>query len=184
MARNEISRLFSALTLYGGKVPIKSNVLSGEYKAIGSSNLYGSDTESNKSLTTGNATTDKNLSTYYSKLSEIKTYEMTDLSEMITSLFKDYVVNFMNKTGGIVTIKKEDGSIDQNKTDRMNKCLMNDLKIPDVIREHLPEIIYYGGYHFLITMTKDETGHTVLNKRDLYDPVVVVSKTKDYKETS
>ena len=113
MANNEISRLFSALTLYGGKVPIKSNVLSGGgYKAIGSSNLYGSDAESNRSLTTGNATTDKNLSTYYSKLSEIKTYEMTDLSEMITSLFKDYVVNFMNKTGSIVTIKKEDGSID------------------------------------------------------------------------
>lgn len=185
MARSEISKLFSALTSYGGRVPIKSNILNnGSYKAIGSSNLYGTDVESNRSLTTGNATTDNNLSTYYSKLSEIKTYERSDLSEMITSLFRDYVVNFMNKTGNIITIKDKEGKVNQQKTDRVNSCLINDLKIPDVIREHLPEIVYYGGYHFLISRSRDETGHIVLNKRDLYDPVVVVSKTKDYKDTT
>lgn len=183
MARNGFTKLFSALTSYGGRVPVKSNVLSGGYKAIGS-NMYGSDVESNRSVSTGNATTDKNLSTYYSKLSEIKTYEMTDLSEMITSLFRDYVVNFMNRTGNIVTVKNEDGTINQQKTERMNKILVNDLKIPDVIREHLPEIVYYGGYHFLIRQDRDDTGHIRLSKRDLYDPVVVVSKTKDYKDTT
>ena len=139
MARSEISKLFSALTSYGGRVPIKSNILNnGSYKAIGSSNLYGTDVESNRSLTTGNATTDNNLSTYYSKLSEIKTYERSDLSEMITSLFRDYVVNFMNKTGNIITIKDKEGKVNQQKTDRVNSCLINDLKIPDVIRENLP----------------------------------------------
>lgn len=184
MAKKGISKFFSALTSYGGRVPVKTNILSGSYKAIGSSNMYGSDVESNRSASTGNATTDKNLSTYYSKLSEIKTYEMTDLSEMITSLFRDYVVNFMNKGGNIVTIKNEDGTVNQQKTDRINKCLLNDLKMPDVIREHLPEIVYYGGYHFLVSKLRDDTGHTILAKRDLYDPVVVVSKTKDYKDTS
>lgn len=182
--RKEVSKVFSALTTYGGKVPLKSNILNGGYKAIGgSTNIYGSDVESNRSVTTGNATTDKNLSTYYSKLSEIKTYEMTDLSEMITSLFRDYVVNFMNTNGNIVTIKNADGSINERKTERLNSCLINDLKIIDVIKSHLPEIIYYGGYHFLLTTTRDDTGHKVLNKRDLYDPVVVVSKTVDYKDT-
>lgn len=184
MAKNGISKFFSALTSYGGRVPVKTNILSGSYKAIGSSNMYGSDVESNRSASTGNATTDKNLSTYYSKLSEIKTYEMTDLSEMITSLFRDYVVNFMNTSGNIVTIKNLDGTVNQQKTDRINKCLLNDLKMPEVIREHLPEIVYYGGYHFLVTKLRDDTGHTILSKRDLYDPVVVVSKTKDYKDTT
>lgn len=185
IVNNEYTKLFSALTSYGGRVPIKTNVLKGGgYKAIGSSNLYGSDFESNKSLTTGNATTDKNLSTYYSKMTEIKSYEMTDISEMITSLFRDYVVNFMNKSGDIVTITDDEGKINSQKTERVNRCLIDDLKIRDVIREHLPEITYYGGYHFLLSEYKDDTGHTRLKKRDLYDPVVVVSKTKDYKDTT
>lgn len=184
MAKSGISKLFSALTSYGGRIPVKSNVLSGGYKAIGSSNMYGSDVESNRSVTTGNATTDRNLSTYYSKLSEIKTYELTDVSDTATSIIRDYVVNFMNKTGNIVSIKNEDGTVNQQKTDRMNGILVNHLKMPEVIREHLPEIIYYGGYHFLLRQDRDETGHIVLKKRDLHDPVTVVSKTKDYKDTT
>jgi hypothetical protein len=90
----------------------------------------------------------------------------------------------MNKTGNIVTIKNPDGSTNQVKTDRINGCLANELKIQEVIREHLPEIVYYGGYHFLISRGRNETGHVTLNKKDLYDPVVVVTRVTDYKDTT
>lgn len=179
----EINKIFSALGgISQGRFPLRSNVMGSGYQPIGGFNQYGADYDNKNKSVVGNAVSDKNLSTYYSKLTEIKGYEMSDISEMITSLFKDYVVNFMNKTGDIVTIKNEDGSINEQKSIRLNRCLVNDLKIPDVIRTHLPEIIYYGGYHFLLTKTRDESGHILLNKRDLYDPVVVVTKTKDYSE--
>lgn len=182
--RSEVSKIFSSLTSYGGRVPLKSNIIgSGGYKAIGGSNMYGADVESNRSIVTGNATTDKNLSTYYQKMSEIKTYEMTDLTDLITSLFRDYVVNFMNKNGDIVSIKNEDGTINEPKTQRLNKILRKDLRIQDIIADHLNEIIYYGGYHFLITKSRDESGHILLNRLDLYDPVVVVTRVKDDKTT-
>lgn len=182
---NSITKIFSALTSVtsSGRFPVRSNILNGSsYSAIGGSNKYGSDVESNQSTTTGNSTTDNNLSTYYSKMTEIKTYERSDLSEMITNLFRDYVINFMNKSGSIITLKNLDGSVNESKTERINKCLQSDLKIQEVIKSHLSEIIYYSGYHFLIHQTRDDTGHVVLNKRDLYDPVTVVTKTKDYSE--
>lgn len=183
--RSEVSKIFSSLTSYGGRVPLKSNIIgSGGYKALGGSSMYGADVESNRSITTGNATTDKNLSTYYSKMSEIKTYEMTDLTDLITNLFRDYVVNFMNKNGDVVLIKNEDGTINEPKTERMNKILSKDLRIQDIINEHLNEIIYYGGFHFIIFKTRDESGHILLKRKDLYDPAVVVTKIKDNGETS
>ena len=188
---NELRKLFSAFGTgaLGGKINLKSNIFGGgstgsKYSAIGSPGKYGEDSNSQRnSPTVGNAVTNAYLSTYYSKLSEIKSYEYCDVSEMIVSVFRDYIINFMNKTGDIVTIKNEEGDIDSQKTIRINNSLVNDLKLSEVIKEHLPEIVYYGGYHFMIEKTRDDTGHIKLIKKDLYDPVVVISRTKDKDKT-
>lgn len=186
---NELGKLFSAFGsgALGGRINLKSNIFGGggsshKYTTIGSPNLYGDEDYNNNrnSPTTGNATTDGYLSTYYRKLSEIKSYEYCDVSEMIVSVFRDYIINFMNKTGDIVTIKNENGDIDSQRTERINKSLVNDIKISDTIKEHLNEIVYYGGYYFMVDKSRDDTGHIKLTKKDLYDPIVVVTKTKDY----
>lgn len=186
---NEIGKLFSAFGsgALGGKINLKSNIFGGggsshKYTTIGSPNLYGDEDYNNNrnSPTTGNATTDGFLSTYYRKLSEIKSYEYCDVSEMIVSVFRDYIINFMNKTGDIVTIKNENGDIDSQRTERINNSLVNDIKISETIKDHLNEIVYYGGYYFMIDKSRDDTGHIKLTKKDLYDPIVVITKIKDY----
>lgn len=186
---NQLSKLFSAFGYGGGgRLNLKSNVFGptgSRYSMIGGtgSGKYGSDSTSNRnSPTVGNSVTNNNLSSYYSKMSEIKSYYLTDISEMIVSLFRDYIINFMNKNGDIITIKNQDGEVDKNKTERINDILTSDLKLPDVIKQHLPEIIYYGSYHFMISQYKDETGHTRLKRKDFLDPVVIVSKTKNHDE--
>lgn len=183
---NQLSKLFSAVGWGGGtRFQLKSNVFSptgGRYSVVGGtgSSKYGGESNSNRnSPTVSTAVNNKFLSSYYAKMSEIKSYELSDISEMIVSIFKDYIINFMNKSGSIVTIKKENGEVDKNKTERINDILISDLKLPDVIKQHLPEIIYYGSYHFMISQYKDETGHTRLKRKDFVDPVVVVSKTKN-----
>lgn len=185
---NEIEKLFSAFGsgALGGKINLKSNIFGGgstgsKYSAIGSPGKYGSDSNSQRnSPSVGNAVTNAYLSTYYSKLSEIKSYEYCDVSEMIVSVFRDYIINFMNKTGDIVTIKNENGDIDSQRTERINNSLVNDIKISETIKDHLNEIVYYGGYYFMIDKSRDDTGHIKLTKKDLYDPIVVITKIKDY----
>lgn len=184
---NQIQKLFSIMGFGGGKVNIKSNVYGGaggRYSTLGSSSRYGTDDTNRHSPTTGTAVTDRYLSTYYAKMTEIKSYEMSDISDMIVSVFKDYIVNFMNKTGSIVTIKDQNGDIDKQRTEKVNDILLNDLKIHEIVKTHLSEIIYYGGYHFMVIPYRDETGHTGLSRRDLYDPVVVVSRTKNHNEVT
>lgn len=187
---NEFTKLFSVFgTSLTGRVNLKSNIFgggsSGKYTTIGSPGKYGTESSSQRNSTSvGTAVTNRLLSTYYDKLSEIKSYEFCDVSEMIVSVFRDYIINYMTKSGNIVTIKGEDGEIDQQKTDRINDSLVNDLKISDTIKNHLNEIVYYGGYYFMVERSRDDTGHMKLTKKDLYDPIVVVTKTKNYDKVS
>ena len=55
---------------------------------------------------------------------------MIDVVKLATNFFADYVINFLeDSTQQVVTIMNEDGSIDQEKTDRINDILIKDLKI-------------------------------------------------------
>ena len=85
----------------GGKVNIKSNVYGGaggRYSTLGSSSRYGTDDTNRHSPTTGTAVTDRYLSTYYAKMTEIKSYEMAVDDDYIRSNPTDNVLRELKKS--------------------------------------------------------------------------------------
>lgn len=168
------------------RVPLRSNVFnnshSGGYGKIGSMSrsLFNSD---RKSPLLGNAGPSKILSSWYSRVSECKQYELLDISRLAVSFFRDYVNNFFNTTASeIVTIMEEEedetGALnpDKQKTKRINEYLTRDVKIFDFIRDHLDEAIYYGAYYSGLKTKRDEKGHLRFHVYSLFDPVSVVIK--------
>ena len=187
--KNLFQRLFSTFGFASGsRIPIRSNVFnfgSGHtgYNKIGSttSRLYGGD---RKSALLGNYTVSNSLSGWLSRVSELRGYEFIDIVKLSTSFFQDYVVNFLNTSANqVVTILDEEGNEDEQKTERINKALIKDLKIFDFIRDHISEIIYYGAYYSMLRTKRDDKGHLKFYSYGLYDPVSVVVKRTFDRET-
>lgn len=179
-------RLFGGL--YGGllgnsRIPIRSNI----YKTSGSGyskiatsgltrQLYDAD---RKSPLLGNAGPSKMLSSWYSRVSESKQYELLDISRLVVAFFRDYVNNFLNEASNeLVTIMDPQDGVTPNQaaTDRVNDILTKDIRLFDFIRDHLDEAIYYGTYYSGLRSKRDSQGHLRFHLYGLYDPVSVIIK--------
>ena len=106
---NIFQKLFGTFSWGAGKqIPLRSNVFGkggrGGYNPIGTtgSRLFNSD---RSSPLLGNAQPSKRLSGWYERVSELKQYELLDITKLAISFFRDYVNNFLNtSTSQMVTI--------------------------------------------------------------------------------
>ena len=185
---NIFQKLFGTFSWGAGKqIPLRSNVFGkggrGGYNPIGTtgSRLFNSD---RTSPLLGNAQPSKRLSGWYERVSELKQYELLDITKLAVSFFRDYVNNYLNTSAAqMISILDEDGNEDAQKTERINDILSKDIKLFDYIRDHLDEAIYYGAYYSMLKTKKDEKGHTRFHVYGLYDPVsVVIKRTFDPEE--
>lgn len=189
---NIFQKLFSTFGFGGnGRVPIRSNIYrssgfgsgrGGYNKISGStSRVFGGD---RKSALLGNYTASNSITGWLDRVSELKGYEYIDLAKLSVSFFQDYVVNFLNTSSSqIVTILDDKGNEDTQKTQRINDALLRDLKIFDILRDHMNEIIYYGAFYSMLRTKRDSQGHLRFYSYGLYDPVSVIIKRKFDKET-
>jgi len=81
---NQISKVFSS--------PLKNNIMWGGYSSSNVANTRGGNLNSD-----GETSEDrKRLTYYYSKLAELENYEVTELTETIVGLYKDYLTDYMD----------------------------------------------------------------------------------------
>lgn len=178
---NLIEKLFGSFAPGASRVPLRSNIVRGSgggYKPIGgsaSSRAFGMD---KKSPLLGNSSPSTLLSGYYERVSELKGYQLLDISKLAVNFFSDYVLNFLTdaNNGSLVSISNEDGSINDQVTDRLNNILVKDLKIINFIKNHINDYIYFGEYFGMLTSSLDEYGHLKFDIEEINDPVSVVMK--------
>lgn len=188
--KNIFQKVFASMGFIGGaRVPLRSNVFgarSGKtaYNPIGSSLSRIFDMGERDSPLLGNAQPSKRISGWYERMSEIRQYELLDISRLAVSVFKDYVNNFLNTSSTqMVTILDEEGNTDDITTTRINGILSKDIKLFDYIRDHLDESIFYGSYYSMITTKRDDLGHLKFNISGLYDPIGVIIRRSIDPET-
>ena len=173
-------KLFGTFGGSSARIPLRSNVFNrgGSYSSIGGTGRYGVNSMNRQSPLLGTASA-SNLLSSYQKIAELQGYKLIDVVKLATNFFADYVINFLeDTTQQVVTIMNEDGSIDQEKTDRINDILIKDLKIFDYIKDHIKDSVFDGQYASLIMKSRDELGHLKFRFEELYDPTSVVTKKK------
>lgn len=180
-SENFFQKMFAGIGFTGSsRVPLRSNVFSNGrgYSPIGQTGSRLFDSDRNSPLL-GNAQPSNRLSGYYDRMSELKSYQLLDITKLAVNLFKDYLVNFLIKDGKeVITISNKDGSNNDTISERINNILTNDLKIFDFIKNHIDDSIFYGDYCSMLMSFRDDTGHLKFRFEELYDPVTVVIKKK------
>lgn len=185
MKKNEgmFQKLFGTFG-WSSRVPVRSNIFKGAgsrgYTQIGGTGRgYGGQRQS---PLLGNAGASNLLSAYYNKVDELRSYQLLDISKLATNFYSDYIVNFLEETGQVVTIVDEEGNTNENVTERINDALLRDIKIFDFIRDHVKDYVYYGEYFGMLGTSRDDTGHLKFRIEELYDPIsVVVKKERNVK---
>ena len=177
-----IQKLFGMfMSGINSRIPIRSNIYNKKgYQAIGTtgSKLFDID---RKSPLLGNANASNLISGYYERLLELKGYQLLDITKLATNFFSDYIVNFLSDEGGgsqIVSIMNEDGTNNQQVTDRINQILTKDIRIFDFIRNHIQDFVFFGQYYAMLVSSRDESGHLKFRLEELIDPVSVIRKKK------
>lgn len=169
------------------RIPIRSNIYNKKgYTPIGTTGNKLFDID-RKSPLLGNANASNLISGYYDRLLELKGYQLLDITKLATNFFADYIVNFLSDEGGgsqIVSIMNEDGTNNQQVTDRINQILTKDIKIFDFIRNHIQDFVFYGQYYSMLVSSTDDSGHIKFRLEELVDPVSVIQKKKRKKDGS
>ena len=186
-SENLIQKLFGSFAIGNSRVPIRSNVFSkggrGGYSPIGqtgNSRLFDSHRQS---PLLGNSSPSNRISGYLERVSELKGYQLLDISKLATSFFSDYIINFLKDSNQqVVTILDDEGNNNATVTERINNILIKDIKIFDYIRDHVNDYVFYGGYFSMLQSTRDEEGHLKFSAEELYDPVSVIVKKKKNKD--
>lgn len=163
------------------RIPVRSNIYNKKgYSAIGSTGnkLFEVD---RKSPLLGNANASNLISGYYERVLELKGYQLLDITKLATNFFADYIINFLSDENGgsqLVSVMNEDGTNNQQVTDRINQILSKDIKIFDYIRNHIQDFVFYGQYYSMLVSSRDETGHLKFRIEELIDPVSVIKKKR------
>ena len=115
---NFLQKLFGSFGIGSSRIPLRSNVYGSNgrgYSAIGSTaaTLRGArGLMERKSPLLGNANASNLLSGYYDRVTELKGYQLLDISKLSTNFFADYIVNFLTPNGQqLITISAEDGTV-------------------------------------------------------------------------
>lgn len=179
---NIFEKMFGSFAVGSSRVPIRSNIYSGGkgYSPIGTTNSKIFNTD-RKSPLLGNASASNLLSGFYERILELKGYQLLDISKLATNFFSDYITNFLTDDGNgrqILSILNEDGSNNDRATERINTILTKDINIFSYIKNHIQDYVYYGSYYSMLSVTRNETGHTTFRVEEILDPVSVVKKRK------
>lgn len=110
---------------------------------------------------------ERDISVYYTRLKEIERYELTDLSETIVTLYKDYITNSIVMDNSPITIKNEKFK----KHEQLITKLFKDLDLVSELFNNLNNFIFYGSHSVNIKYDKKEKR---LLKRDLVNPNSVI----------
>jgi len=184
---NITQKMFGSFALGSSRVPIRSNVYrsGGGYQPIGGTSNSIFDSYDRKSPLLGNASPSNRISGYLDRISELKGYQLLDISKLAVNFFADYITNFLVDGTGqqLVTIMEKEGDkIDSSVTERINDILIKDLKILDWIRDHLQDYVFYGEYFGMLQKSRDDTGHLKFRIEEINDPVCVITKKKKNEE--
>ncbi len=180
---NITQKMFGSFAIGSSRVPIRSNVYrtGGGYQPIGGTSNSIFDGFDRKSPLLGNASPSNRISGYLDRISELKGYQLLDISKLAVNFFADYITNFLVEGTGqqLVTIMEKEGDeIDSQVTDRINDILTKDLRILDWIRDHLQDYIFYGEYFGMVQKSRDDTGHLKFRIEEINDPICVITKKK------
>lgn len=186
-SENLIQKLFGSFAIGNSRIPLRSNVFNkggrGGYSPIGqtgNSRLFDSQRQS---PLLGNSSPSNRISGYLDRVSELKGYQLLDISKLAVNFFADYIVNFLKDSNQqVVTILDDEGNNHVSVTDRINNILIKDIKIFDYIRDHVNDYVFYGGYFSMLQSTRDDEGHLKFSAEELYDPVSVIVKKKKNKD--
>lgn len=176
-----MQKLFGSFAVGSSRVPIRGNVYrsGGGYTPIGTtgSKIFDMD---RKSPLLGTSSPSSTISGYLERVSELKGYQMLDISKLATNFFADYIVNFLIDSNGqqIVTILNEDGSNNDQVTTRINDILTKDIRIFDYIKDHVQDYVFFGEYFSMLAKTRDDSGHLKFRIEELNDPVSVITKKR------
>lgn len=153
---------------------LKGNILStpGAFGGTSAAGLNGAKSNSPAS----NLVSNRYLSNYYRKMQEIKDYEITDLTQTIITINKDYITGYFNKSGELFTINNDvENHIDiQN---WLNKTF-KDLDIINEVKNHLWDIIYEGSYSFKIAWDKENQKYVKFNLQNPHNVITVMNEGK------
>ena len=162
------------------RVPLKSNIFGRGgrgYSQIGGTNAKFFQNSDRSSALLGNASPSNRLSAYYSRVDELRGYQLLDISKLAINFFSDYIINFLvQNTNEIVTIVDDDGNKMEKETERINEILLKQIKIFDYIKDHVKDYVFYGEYFSMLCHSRDELGHLTFRLEELYDPISVVTK--------
>ena len=183
---NFLQKIFSGIGIGNSRVPLKSNIFNTGrgYSPIGSTGGRNSAWNGDRqSPLLGNAQPSNRLSGYYDRVSELKGYQLLDISQMCVNFFRDYVINFIvSDSQQIVSIVDDEGNINEQASERINNALSKQLNIVDFIKSHIDETIFFGTYSVMLGTKRDDTGHLAFEFVELYDPVSTVIKRKRGKD--
>lgn len=186
-SENLMQKLFGSIGFGNSRIPLRSNVFSkggrGGYSPIGqtgNSRLFDSQRQS---PLLGNSSPSSRISGYYERVSELKGYQLLDISNLAVNFFSDYITNFLKDANQqVVTILDNEGNNDEVITNRINDVLIKDIKVLDYIRDHVRDYVFFGEYFSMLQSQRDESGHLRFSVEELYDPVSVIVKKQKNKE--
>lgn len=179
-------KLFAGIGFGSSRVPLRSNIVTGiggsrGYQAIGGTGRW---TGQRESPLLGNAQPSTRISGYYQRHDELKSYQLIDCAKIAVNFFSDYANNFLKDTvQEAVSIYASDGSLDPEKTERINDILLKQLNIFDFIRQHQKDHVFFGQYASALCKSKDDLGHLTFRFEELHDATsVITKKTRDFKD--
>lgn len=163
LARNIFNRVFS----YKG-IQLRSNIIGSASRGLVgvNPNQLAITGVSNRGATT-QMNGSKLMSEYYRVMDELQDYELTELTTLVTTAFKDFITSYFSKEEELVSFTegRKDPILSQ-----VNKDL-SDLSIRDDIKSHLNGILYWGSHCNLLTW--DSENREFRKKPLLFDHTVV-----------
>lgn len=108
------------------------------------------------------------MTSYFLRMQEILDYEITQLSETVVGIFKDYLTSyFSDNVTELISIK------DPSKINSQNKInsILTQLNYADECKRHLTDIIYHGSYSYKLDWNAEEGKY---EKTPLINPHTVI----------
>lgn len=170
--------LRESLRTFSFQTVLKGNILSspGSFGTNSVLGVNGAKTNSPSS----NMVSNKYMSTYYSKMREIKDYEVNDLTNSIVNIYIDFINSYFNKDVDLVTVN--DNVASKSEVEGIiNPVLTTDLDIVQEVKDHLWDIIFEGSYCFRKEWDPSTQKYV---KRYLQNPHNVVTVKKNRKVNS
>jgi hypothetical protein len=120
----------------------------------------------------------KFLATYYIRSQEIRDYEVTELTNTVVGIFRDYIVNYFNKENDIITLKGASVGNELYEHQKRINWYFEQLGLVEEIKSHLFEIIYNGQYCIKIDWNKENRNFIKYNLQNPYNVVSVIKGGK------